>query len=78
MRYAKRAITLAIGLVIIGGSIGAAAASPWQYSNSYFHRSRDNDRYGDNDRRSENSRGEHRDGRGEHHEDRGDRAGRWR
>lgn len=26
MRYAKRAITLAIGLVIIGGSIGAAAA----------------------------------------------------
>jgi hypothetical protein len=31
MSLAKRAITLSIGLAIIGGSIGAAAAStPWQ------------------------------------------------
>jgi len=31
MSFAKRAITLAIGFAMIGGSIGAAAAStPWQ------------------------------------------------
>ena len=36
MSYAKRALTLAIGLALIGGSIGAAAAStPWQRSHPW-------------------------------------------
>ena len=50
MSFAKRAITLAIGLTMIGGSIGAAAAStPWQRNHPW--RVQVNDRLANQDRR---------------------------
>ena len=74
MRYAKKAITLVIGLTMIGGSISAAAAgTSWHYGHSYGHSYRhDSDRGGYHDRGSER-------GRGAHHEDRGNgHEGHWR
>ena len=50
MSFAKRAITLAIGLTMIGGSIGAAAAStPWQRNHPW--RVQVNDRLANQNRR---------------------------
>lgn len=66
MKYATKAITLVLGLAIIGGSISAAAAekSHGTYRDSY--RVHDSYRYGDRDWRW------HRDG------DRGIRHEHWR
>ena len=50
MNLAKRAVTLAIGLAMIGGSIGAAAAStPWQRNHPW--RVQVNDRLANQNRR---------------------------
>lgn len=67
MRYAKKAITLVMGLAIIGGAINAAAAE--EFHGAY--RVHDSYRSGDRDRDSR-TYGEHRDyDRGIRHEERG-------
>lgn len=67
MRYAKKAITLAMGLAIIGGAINAAAAEELHGT----YRVHDSYRSGDRDR-DWRTYGEHRDhDRGTRHEERG-------
>ena len=66
MRYAKKAITFAMGIAIIGGSISAAAAEDFRGTYNHFDCVRhDSYRSGDRDRDDwrifvEPRRGEHR------------------
>jgi hypothetical protein len=47
MRLAKKALTLVIGLSIVGGSISVAAAETWHHSHSY--RLNEHSRFGHSD-----------------------------
>jgi hypothetical protein len=60
MRYAKQAITLVMGLAIIGGTINAAAAEEFHGTYRHSYRVHDSYRSGDRDR-DWRTYGEHRD-----------------